>query len=73
MSRKRSEAELYRARSGFREGDPIGRPCLRCERQTPSPGPFPSELGKGSLAQRDARYFAWAAALSRVCLQFHRR
>ncbi len=26
MSRKRSEAELYRARSGFREGDPIGRP-----------------------------------------------
>ena len=28
------------------------------ERQTPFPGPFPSKLGKGSLAQRDARYFA---------------
>ena len=37
---------------------------------TPRP-PLPKHQGRGELRhQRDARYFAWAAALSRVCLQF---
>ena len=37
---------------------------------TPSPGPFPSKLGKGSYTRRDVRHFAsagkWVARLSDI-------
>ena len=47
----------------------MGRPCLHCERQPPPPGPLPHKEGGGDTTWRYAKYFAWAAALSRVCLQ----